>query len=240
MRAPQKQATAPPSPAPAGAAGVVPLGPPASPLKPKRASSVVVLDYGSQYTQLICRRVRELGVYSVLLPGDASLGRIQAESPTVVILSGGPNSVHVEGAPTVPTGFWDYATAAKIPVLGICYGMQLIVQTLGGEVKPAAKSEYGRMPITTSKGSSLYADVRPGHQMVWMSHGDEAVKLPEGFRSVATSEQGSIVAIENTARAIYGLQYHPEVTHTERGLATLKHFLFKVRGGGGGGGGTTG
>ena len=200
----------------------------------KQASCALILDYGSQYTQLICRRVRELGVYSVMLPGDvtqvraatpsAAVGgggkkpqlatvcrlpaparprvaadasraappchlaqeRVLEANPSVVILSGGPNSVHAAGSPTVPPGFFEWAAANKVPVLGICYGMQLLVQCLGGEVAPADKREYGRMPIATQPGG-LFAEA--GSQMVWMSHGDEAKRLPDGFVCVAKSEQ---------------------------------------------------
>lgn len=192
---------------------------------------VLVLDYGSQYTQLITRRIRELGLFSFLFPGDASLDRIKGAKPKVVILSGGPNSVHVEGSPRVPDGFFEYCAENKIPVMGICYGMQMLVHLLGGEVKEAScGGEYGRMPIHITPGSQLYGYTNSDTVNVWMSHGDEAAKLPEGFRAVARSEQGAIVAIEAPERHIYGLQYHPEVMHTEDGLETLKHFLFTTSG----------
>eukprot|EP00227_Mantoniella_beaufortii_P021531 CAMPEP_0197592134 /NCGR_PEP_ID=MMETSP1326-20131121/14746_1 /TAXON_ID=1155430 /ORGANISM="Genus nov. species nov., Strain RCC2288" /LENGTH=561 /DNA_ID=CAMNT_0043157785 /DNA_START=31 /DNA_END=1716 /DNA_ORIENTATION=+ len=190
--------------------------------------TVLVLDYGSQYTQLITRRVRELGVYSVLLPGDATMERIISHKPSVVILSGGPNSVHLEGAPTVPPQFFAHCEEHKIPVLGICYGMQLIVHKLGGEVKTADTAEYGRMPVHTVVDSVLFSQEMDASQQVWMSHGDEAVKLPPGFRCVGTSDAGAVVAVEDPKRNIYGLQYHPEVTHSERGSETLRHFLFDI------------
>ena len=148
----------------------------------------------------------------------------------MVILSGGPNSVHVEGAPTVPEGFFDHCAARSIPVLGICYGMQLIVQRLGGEVESAEKAEYGRMPVHTVNDSVLYGEEMDATQQVWMSHGDEAKKLPDGFRCVGTSDAGAVVAIEHPERKIFGLQYHPEVTHSERGFETIRHFLFHVAG----------
>jgi len=158
--------------------------------------------------------------------------RIKSVSPKAVVLSGGPNSVHVEGAPRLPEGFLDYCSAESIPVLGICYGMQLIVHTLGGEVKEATSGgEYGRMPVHVASDSSvLYAAQGKHSQLVWMSHGDEAVKLPDGFVCVGKSEQGAVVAIENPSRKIFGLQYHPEVVHSERGGETIKHFLFDVAG----------
>lgn len=174
-------------------------------------SVVLVLDFGSQYTQLIARRVRELGVYSVSLPAGVPLDKIKAVHPSVIILSGGPNSVHEEGSPTVPEGFFEYTVGSGITVLGICYGMQLIVQLLGGKVKNAEAQEYGRMKIRISKDSVMYAGSTENEQLVWMSHGDEAVELPEGFFVVARSEQGTVVGIENEEKKIFGLQYHPEV-----------------------------
>ena len=173
---------------------------------------VLVLDFGSQYTQLIARRVRELGVYSVSLPAGVPLDQIQALHPTIVILSGGPESVHEEGSPTVPSGFFEWTKGNKVTVLGICYGMHIIVQLLGGKVKSAKAQEYGRMKIqVVPGGGTLYGDEVDAEQVVWMSHGDEAVELPRGFEIVARSEQGAIVAVENVADKIYGLQYHPEV-----------------------------
>ncbi|KAL6756899.1 hypothetical protein V8C86DRAFT_2637023 [Haematococcus lacustris] len=194
-------------------------------------ATVLVLDYGSQYTQLIARRIREIGMFSVLFPGDASLERIQSVNPRVVVLSGGPNSVHLEGSPRVPDGFFAWTESNNISVLGICYGMQLITHMLGGEVKPATHGgEYGRMPMDVDLSSHLFSYLENKSVNVWMSHGDEAVKLPEGFTSVATSQQGTIVAIENSARHIYGFQFHPEVAHTEGGMHMIQHFLTKLAG----------
>jgi GMP synthase (glutamine-hydrolysing) len=228
----------------------------------------LVLDYGSQYTQLIARRIRDNGVLSMLLPGDVTLvrerrsaptsrlhsctsfpvhvesiyharlgsvvryilqERIQEVKPRAIILSGGPNSVHLEGAPRLPDGFFEYCSGERVPVLGICYGMQLIVHTLGGEVKCAEEGgEYGRMPVHAVADSTLYEGQGKHSQLVWMSHGDEAVKLPDGFVCVGKSEQGAVVAIENPSRKIFGLQYHPEVVHSERGGETIRHFLFDI------------
>lgn len=153
----------------------------------------------------------------------------------MVILSGGPNSVHLDGAPSVPGDFFEWAQAHQVPVLGICYGMQLIVHLLGGQVTAAENGgEYGRMPIDIQPGSVLFEgqEAAPGAlaPQVWMSHGDEAVKLPEGFACVARSRQGAVVAVEDKARRIFGLQYHPEVHHSEGGVDTLRRFLLGVAG----------
>eukprot|EP00873_Tetraselmis_striata_P008660 jgi/Tetstr1/428924/TSEL_018900.t1 len=198
-------------------------------LKVAKHHLCLVLDYGSQYTQLITRRVREIGCASKLIPGDANMERIKSFDPDVIILSGGPNSVHVEGAPSLAPGFLEYVAEKNIAVLGICYGMQLLVFSLGGEVKQGADGgEYGRMPMHIEEGSELYGNTTTNVQNVWMSHGDECVKLPEGFDAVAKSQQGAIVAIENVKRRMYGLQYHPEVMHTDMGTETLRHFLFEI------------
>ena len=194
---------------------------------------VAILDYGSQYTQLIARRVREMGIYSEIIPGDVTLERVMQLAPAAVVLSGGPSSVHWEGAPTVPAGFFAWAEDARVPVLGICYGMQLMVHLLGGQVEPARTREYGRMTITpTREGSTsdLFGPrsswfVGAGDLKMWMSHGDEAATLGPGFTVVAESDQGSPAAIEDAQRRFYGLQFHPEVTHSERGEELLKYII---------------
>ncbi|XP_002981377.2 uncharacterized protein LOC9647223 [Selaginella moellendorffii] len=196
-----------------------------------RHNVVLVMDFGSQYTHLITRRVRQLGVCSFCLSAGASLDAIAKLTPSIVILSGGPHSVHEPGAPTVPDGFFDYVREKKVLVLGICYGLQLIVKELGGVVKPADSQEYGSTEIRASLGSKLYGDdPEMMTQAVWMSHGDEAVTLPPGFNVVAKSVQGTITAIENTDLGIFGLQYHPEVTHTPKGIQTLRRILFDIGG----------
>jgi GMP synthase (glutamine-hydrolysing) len=193
-------------------------------------SAILVLDYGSQYTQLIARRIREIGMFSILFPGDSSMDRIISANPKVIILSGGPNSVHLEGSPKVPESFFEYCEANKIPVLGICYGMQLIVHLLDGKVTPAENGgEYGRMPIDIKSDSKLFSHLEGTKTVnVWMSHGDEAQQLPPGFSAVAKSHQGAIVAIENPTKMIYGFQFHPEVNNTEGGMAMIKHFLLDI------------
>jgi GMP synthase (glutamine-hydrolysing) len=191
-------------------------------------STVLILDYGSQYTQLITRRIREQGVFSQILPGNVSLERIQSISPQAIILSGGPASVYDEGAPALPQGFLEYQKANRLPVLGICYGMQLLVQNLGGEVRKAEVREYGRTQIHTQDGSLLFPSKTSFY--AWMSHGDEARAIPKGFQTLAHSDSGTLAAIENPEARIYALQFHPEVTHTDGGRDLLRRFLFDVAG----------
>ncbi|XP_047338779.1 GMP synthase [glutamine-hydrolyzing]-like [Impatiens glandulifera] len=196
-----------------------------------KSNLVLILDFGSQYTHLITRRIRSLSVFSLCLSGTSSLKAITDLNPRVIILSGGPHSVHSPKAPCFPDGFVEYVESNGVFVLGICYGLQLIVQKLGGEVKIGEKQEYGRMEIEVERSSGLYGSKSIGDsQIVWMSHGDEAVKLPIGFEIVARSRQGSVAAVQNPERRFYGLQYHPEVTHSPQGMETLKNFLFDVCG----------
>ncbi|KAK4728759.1 hypothetical protein R3W88_021747 [Solanum pinnatisectum] len=197
----------------------------------KKSNLVLILDYGSQYTHLITRRIRSLSVFSLCINGTSSLDSITELNPRVIILSGGPHSVHADGAPCFPSGFIEYVESQGIHVLGICYGLQLLVQNLGGVVKVGEKHEYGRMEIEVQKNNGLFGNKQIGDkQVVWMSHGDEAVKLPEGFEVVARSNQGAVAAIENREKKFYGLQYHPEVTHSVEGMETLRHFLFDLCG----------
>jgi GMP synthase (glutamine-hydrolysing) len=193
----------------------------------KSHQTVLIIDYGSQYTQLITRRVRELGIYSCILPGDVSLERIQSFSPSAIILSGGPSSVYDEGAPQLPAGFVEFQRAEKLPVLGVCYGMQLLVRSLGGEVKRAQVREYGRMQVEAVPSSLFPAKATFA---AWMSHGDETEKVPPGFVKVAYSSSGSLAAMENPSAKLYGLQFHPEVTHTEGGKDLLRRFLVELAG----------
>lgn len=181
--------------------------------------SIIVLDYGAQYNQLICRRVRELGVYSELLPHDASLDRVQALNPKGIILSGGPASVYDKRAPKLP----DWIFELKLPILGICYGMQLLAIELSGEVKRAKTREYGPAEIKLTESSPLFAGINPG--TCWMSHGDEIIRVPAGFCILAESLSGSIAAMGDEHRKIYGVQFHPEVSHTPFGSVLLKQFL---------------
>jgi GMP synthase (glutamine-hydrolysing) len=189
---------------------------------------VLILDFGSQYTHLITRRVRQLGVLSLCVSGTAPLASLEGLRPRAVILSGGPHSVHALGAPSFPEGFLDFAANAGAHVLGVCYGMQLLVQSLGGAVQPGERQEYGKMDIEVTAGSSMLygGEGEVGkRQTVWMSHGDEAVRLPEGFEVVARSLQGAVAAIENREKHFYGLQYHPEVA-TVTGCGQFLFSLF--------------
>ncbi len=187
---------------------------------------ILILDFGSQYTQLIARRVREQGVYCEIVPFFYPLEKIVERAPRGVILSGGPNSVYEVDAPCVAPEFYD---SISVPVLGICYGMQLLAKDLAGEVSPSDKREYGhaRMRITDS-GSALFRGL-PDEIDVWMSHGDHVTALPEGFRQTATT--GDVVtAIENDARRIFAVQFHPEVAHTPLGKDLLRNYLFDICG----------
>jgi len=187
---------------------------------------VLILDFGSQYTQLIARRVREQGVYCEIVPFTFPLEKIIERKPKGVILSGGPNSVYEPDAPQVSADFY---ASINAPILGICYGMQLLAKDLNGQVEPSAKREYGRakLKITNAK-AQLFRDI-PDEIAVWMSHGDHVVNVPDGFEIVARSD-GAITAIENAERRIFGLQFHPEVAHTPQGKEILRRFLFDVCG----------
>ncbi len=187
--------------------------------------TLLVLDYGSQYTQLIARRVRELHVYAEILPWNAPAEKARALAPRGVILSGGPNSVYDEGAPTLP----EYVLSLDVPVLGICYGMQLLTQALGGTVIPGTKREYGPAEVTVDTTSPLFAGL-PETMSVWMSHGDRVETPPPGFAVMGRSGSGLLAAIGESGRRLYGLQFHPEVAHTPQGKAILQHFIFDLCG----------
>ncbi|MBC8042580.1 MAG: glutamine-hydrolyzing GMP synthase, partial [Rhizobacter sp.] len=177
---------------------------------------VIVLDFGSQYTQLIARRVRELGIYSEILPYTTSAEKISSLNPSALILSGGPASVYAKRAPLPDPKIYDLMIHGEpLPMLGICYGLQAMAQQLGGKVINAEKREFGRSLMKVDTSSRLFNDV-PESQ-VWMSHGDKVVKLPQGFAITATTDNSEMCAAENPARNMYGLQFHPEVHHTEHG-----------------------
>ncbi len=181
---------------------------------------VVVLDYGGQYSQLIARRVRECGVFSELLPHHVGPQEVAARGAKGLILSGGPASVHVDGAPRLDPGLLELG----IPVLGICYGMQLLAQHLGGRVESAEVGEYGRSQLTIGEPGLLFAGL-PDVQPCWMSHRDTVYEPPPGFAALAASTQSPVAAFESAERKIYGIQFHPEVVHTPFGQQILTHFL---------------
>ncbi|MBA0763903.1 hypothetical protein Gotri_013297, partial [Gossypium trilobum] len=192
---------------------------------------VLILDFGSQYTHLITRRIRSLSVFSLCISGTSPLSSITSLNPKVVILSGGPHSVHADDSPSFADGFAEWAQSNGVFVLGICYGLHLLVQRLGGEVRVGEKQEYGRMEIEVEKSCGIFGGKKVGdRQVVWMSHRDEAATLPNGFEVVARSQQGAVAAVEDKDRRFYGLQYHPEVTHSPEGMETLRSFLFEVCG----------
>jgi GMP synthase (glutamine-hydrolysing) len=196
----------------------------ASPGPPVDTDLILVVDFGAQYAQLIARRVREANVYSEIVPRDMPVAEMLARRPKGIIFSGGPSSVHVEGAPQIDASIYD----SGVPVLGICYGCQLIAQQLGGEVRRTGTGEYGRTALNVIDSSLLFANL-PVEQEVWMSHGDSIVAAPVGFKITASSA-APVAALEDAERAIYGVQFHPEVIHTARGMEILKAFLYDVCG----------
>jgi GMP synthase (glutamine-hydrolysing) len=186
---------------------------------------VLILDFGSQYTQLIARRVREERVYSEIHPCTASLASLRARKPAAIILSGGPASVYGKDAPQVDPGIFELG----VPVLGICYGLQLIAHVLGGKVEKADAREYGAAKVTVQKREGVLGRFSAGESIdVWMSHGDRIAVLPEGFETHGTSDNTPFAAVGNAKRKIYGIQFHPEVVHTPRGREILAAFLFDV------------
>ncbi|HEY3874392.1 MAG TPA: glutamine-hydrolyzing GMP synthase [Candidatus Kapabacteria bacterium] len=186
--------------------------------------SVLILDFGSQYTQLIARRVRELGVYAEILPCNAPLKEIESFHPGAIILSGSPSSVYAEDAPRCAH---EVFTMGK-PLLGLCYGLQLIAHELGGVVDKSARREYGRAEITVEDKSSKLFKELPRCSTVWMSHGDSLKKIPEGFHVTASSTNAPFAGIANADESIIGIQFHPEVAHTEFGTQILSNFLFDI------------
>ena len=189
------------------------------------AQTVLILDFGGQYKELIARRVRECGVYSVVKPGDISLDKIREIDPIGIILTGGPNSVYEKESPHCDKAMFDMG----IPVLGICYGMQLLSWSLGGEVAPCSSSEYGKTKMQVNTDSLLFAGLDP-IQIGLMSHTDQVTKLPVGFKSIAHTVSCENAAIENAAKKLYGFQFHPEVESTPNGTAMIRSFLYSVCG----------
>jgi GMP synthase (glutamine-hydrolysing) len=196
---------------------------------PTPPHAVLVVDFGAQYAQLIARRVRELNVYSEIVPHTITAAELAAKEPAAIIFSGGPKSVHVEGAPSIDPGVYDLG----IPVLGICYGAQLIAQQLdGGEVARGSRGEYGRaaLTITDHAASTLLPDDLPVVQDVWMSHFDAISVAPDGFVATASTPDAPVAVLENADRRIWGVQFHPEVVHTPHGMRVLQRFVHDLAG----------
>ena len=189
----------------------------------KAIDTILVLDFGSQYTQLIARRVRESDVYSEILPWDIDEDKIKAIKPKGIILSGGPDSVTQSFTPRVPQVVFDL----NIPILGICYGMQTLAEQLGGQVISSDQKEFGYSELNVTSECVLFADL--GKKLnVWMSHGDQVQDLPDNFDLVASTATAPIAAMQHESKPIFALQFHPEVTHTEDGHTVLNNFIFKV------------
>lgn len=183
--------------------------------------AIVVLDFGSQYSQLITRRVREVQVYCEMFPWDAAASKVLALKPKGFILSGGPNSVYAPGAPQIP----DYVIESGLPILGICYGMQALTHALGGKVAPASDREYGPADITTAIDNPL---IQAGNHPVWMSHGDRIERLPAGFEKLASSPNSPYAAMGDLRRSYFGVQFHPEVRHTPSGTEMIRRFVVNI------------
>lgn len=192
---------------------------------------VAILDFGSQYSHLIARRVREMKVYCELYSCKVSAEELGKHELTAIILSGGPNSVYEEGAPHVSKEVWELIDSRSVPVLGICYGMQEMAHSFGGSVVPGQKREYGKASVRRAEGcdSSLFEGM-PEEFVMWMSHGDKLSVVPDGFERVAGTDNAEMVAIENVERKMWGLQFHPEVTHSPLGKDILKNFVVGIAG----------
>ncbi|MCW2818956.1 MAG: hypothetical protein JWR42_1743 [Marmoricola sp.] len=186
---------------------------------------VLVVDFGAQYAQLIARRVREAKVYSEIVPHTMPVEQMLERRPAAIILSGGPSSVYAPGAPHVDEGLF----TAGVPVFGMCYGFQAMAAALGGEVARTGVSEYGRTPVSVTTPGTLLADVPAAHR-VWMSHGDSVREAPDGFTVLASTTATPVAAFEDVQRRLAGVQWHPEVMHTEHGQKVLEHFLLEIAG----------
>ncbi len=186
---------------------------------------VLVVDFGAQYAQLIARRVREAKVYSEIVPHTTPVADMLARRPAAIILSGGPSSVYAPGAPGVDPALFE----GGVPVFGMCYGFQAMAQVLGGEVAHTGVSEYGRTPVSVGSPGTLLADLPTAHR-VWMSHGDSVQRAPQGFQVLASTAATPVAAFEDVERRLAGVQWHPEVMHTEHGQQVLEHFLLQIAG----------
>jgi GMP synthase (glutamine-hydrolysing) len=190
------------------------------------AKPVLVVDFGAQYAQLIARRVREANVYSEIVPHTITADEVRAMDPAGIVLSGGPSSVYEEGAPALDPGILELG----VPVMGICYGFQVMAQQLGGEVAPTGSREYGSTQVRLTGEPGVFLQGQPGEQTAWMSHGDSVVRAPEGFEVLASSDATPVAAFASDARKLYGVQWHPEVKHSAHGQAVLENFLHKAAG----------
>jgi GMP synthase (glutamine-hydrolysing) len=188
--------------------------------------TVLVVDFGAQYAQLIARRVREANVYSEIVPHRITAAEVKTKSPRAIILSGGPKSVNVEGAPMLDPAIFDLG----IPVLGICYGHQLIARQLGGEVSRGGRGEYGRATLTREDAPSQLLDGMPESFAVWMSHFDHVSRMPDGFTACASTPDAPVAVMENAVRKVWSVQFHPEVVHSENGQEVLRRFLVDLAG----------
>ena len=192
---------------------------------------ILILDFGSQYTQLIARRIRELNIYSEIHPYDLDTKTLKEFSPKAIILSGGPNSVYEDDTPKAPKEIFDL----NIPILGVCYGMQTLINQFGGKVETSSKREFGYAEIRAHGHSKLFKDIQDktnheGHGLldVWMSHGDKVTDIPQNFKVIASNSSTPIAAIADEEKLLYGVQFHPEVTHTKQGKAILKRFSLEI------------
>jgi len=192
----------------------------------RSSDTVLVVDFGAQYAQLIARRVREANVYSEIVPHRITAAEVSAKAPRAIILSGGPKSVNVDGAPTLDPAIYDLGT----PILGICYGHQLIARQLGGEVARGGRGEYGRATLTRGSSPSRLLDGMAATFPVWMSHFDHVSRLPDGFTGCASTPDAPIAVMENAARKVWAVQFHPEVVHSENGQEILRCFLIELAG----------
>jgi len=191
----------------------------------KSLETVLVVDFGAQYAQLIARRVRQAQVYSEIVPSSMPIAEMLAKSPKAIILSGGPSSVYENGAPTLDSELFQQG----IPIFGICYGFQVMAAALGGVVTQTGKSEFGRTPLALQEKSKLFAGL-PSEFKVWMSHGDSVTQAPTGFTSTANTSVTPIVAFENSDATLAGVQFHPEVLHSENGQEILRRWLIDIVG----------
>ncbi len=189
------------------------------------ARPVLVIDYGAQYAQLIARRIREANIYSEVVPSSMSMADLLLKNPQAIVLSGGPSSVYAPGAPQVDPKLFE----TGLPIFGICYGFQAMASALGGQVTKTGLSEFGATQLTVTKSGCLFADL-PKSQNVWMSHGDSVQVAPQGFEVIATTAGAPIAAFENLAQKFAGVQFHPEVMHSEYGQKVLEHFLYDIAG----------